>query len=307
MYGGILEHFGIDVEVRHVRAFSQCAQHGVGTAAHAALQVEEGGRNLAVLQVFQQERGHVVADLRGDGVWVFEGAGFVGDVAFDDSLDAVGIHFHVGFAYPVVGLRDHDGGAIGVVFYLIYVMDAHAFLAVEGIQLDEDAFPGKPAHGGADAAGCREINVCLVAYQLHFAGLDDGPVHMPQVALADLGSHVGQVEVGIGNLVVIDVCAEVFVRRVGCAEFDGMHVGQHAVAALSCGSSRQDVDFELSSCGMFCFCLFGDFRRYALRYTGRRESAQPDGISVLDEGGRLGSRDFVKSHKVDSFNRVIHS
>ena len=178
---------------------------------------------------------------------------------------------------------------------------------MEGIQFDENAFAGKPTHRGANAAGSREINVCLVAYQLHFAGLDDGPVHMPQIALTDLGGHVGKVEVGVRNLVVVDVCAEVFVRRVRRTELDGMHVGQHTVAALSCGSSRQDVDFELPSYGMFRFCLFGDFRRYALRYTGRRESAQPDGISVLDEGGRLGSRDFVKSHKVDSFNRVIHS
>ena len=235
----------------------------------------------------------------GDGVGGFECTCLVGDVAFDDAFDAVGVHFHIGFTDAVARLHDHDGRAIGMVFYFVYVMDAHALFAVESVDFDDDAFACQTADGGADTSCGRQVNTCLTACLFDFARLDDGPVYLSEITLADLSGHVGKVEVGIRNLIIVDMRTEVFVRGVRGAEFNGMSVGQHAVATLSCGCSGKDVDLKFFALRVFFLGFSGYLCRYAFRYASRCETAQSDGISVLDESSSFGCCDFVESHRVD--------
>ena len=69
--------------------------------------------------------------------------------------------------------------------------------------------------------------------------------------MADLSGHIGKVEVGIRNLIIVDMRTEVFVRGVRGAEFNGMSVGQHAVATLSRGCSGKDVDLKFFALRVF--------------------------------------------------------
>ena len=106
-----------------------------------------------MLHVLQQEVGHVLADLCGDGVGILERACLVGDVALHNADDAVGIYFYVRLSDAVAGAGNHNRRAVGMVFNLVNVVNAHARRFVEGVKFDDDAFGGQPAIGGTDAAG----------------------------------------------------------------------------------------------------------------------------------------------------------
>ena len=201
MYGSVLEHLGIDAEVGYLGAVAQSAQHGICTAAHTTLQVQEGAGNLTALEVSQQEVGYVLANLVGNGVGILEGTCLIGDITLYHTDNTVGIHLNVGLADAVTGLRNHDGGAVRVVLNLIDVVNAHAAGFVEGVQLDDDTLCSQTAYGGADAAGCGQVDMSLVAHLLDGAGLDDGPVDIAQVALANLSGHVREIQVAVSQLV----------------------------------------------------------------------------------------------------------
>ena len=186
-----------------------------------------------------------------------------------------------------------------MVFYFVHIVDTHALFAVEGIDFDDDAFACQTADGGTDTSCGRQVNTSLTACLFDFASFDDGPVYLSEITLADLSGHVGKVEVGIRNLIIVDMRAEVFVRGVRGTEFDGLGIGQHAVATLSSRCAGKDVDFKLFAFSMFFLCFSGYLCRYAFRHTGGCEAAQSDGISVLDEGSSFGCCDFVESHRVD--------
>ena len=124
-----------------------------------------------MLKVVEQEVGHVLTYLGGDGVRVFEGAGLVGDITLYDAHYAIGVNLHIGFADAVVGLGYHDGGAKWVVLYLIDIVDTYARLAVESVEFNDYALLGQTGYRGADTAcGCK-VYACLVADDLYLAGL----------------------------------------------------------------------------------------------------------------------------------------
>ena len=77
----------------------------------------------------------------------------------------------------------------------------------------------------------------LVANALYLASLDDGPVHIAEVALAYLSGHVGEVEVGVSYLACVDVLTEIRVSGVGSTEANGVLIAQLAVATLSCAGT----------------------------------------------------------------------
>ena len=295
-YGCVLQDFCVDVEVGYFRALSECAEHCVCSAAYAALQIEETFWYESFLEVEQEEVGYVLTYLCCDGVGVFEGACFVGDVAFDYADDAVGIYFDVGFADAVACLGYHDGLAEGVVFYFVDVVYAFAVRAVECVEFHDDAFCGEAAYGWADTACGCEIYVCFVAYLFDGACFDDGPVYFSYVALAYLCGHVGEVVVEVVEAIAVDVLAEVRVCGVGGTEVDGVGIGEFAVATLSSAGTGEDADFERSSCCVFCLCLSGYFCWCALGCACGCESAQADGLSVLDEGCCFGSRNSIEVH-----------
>ncbi len=276
---------------------SKRAQHGVCSAAHAALQVEEGGRNESCTHVGKQEVRHVLSYLVGDGVGILEGTRLVGHVALYDAHDALCVYFHIGLAYAVARLEDGHGRAEWMILQLIDVVQSLALGAVEGVELYDDALGGETADGGADAAGSGEVDVCLGAHLFDGACLDDRPVHLAQITLAYLRRHVGEVEVAVVEIgVAVDVLAEVGIGGVGRAEVDGVSVGEHAVAALSGACTCEDAHLEGFARSMFCLCLLGKFGGSAFGGTCRREATQSDGLSVLDKGSCLSSRDFIEVH-----------
>ena len=296
MYGSVLEHFGVDVEVGHLGALAQCAKDGVGTATHTALQVQETLGDKTLAHVVQQEVGNVLANLVGDGVGILETASLVGDVALYDTYDAVGVNLDVGLADAVVSLCNHDGLAEGMVLYLVNVVYALALGRVESVQFHDDATLGQTAHRGADTTGGGQVDMGLGTYLLDGACLDDTPIQFAKIALAYLCGQIAQVQVVVVDLVHVHTLAEVRICGVGCAEVDGLCICQSAVATLSGAGACDDADLEGTAGSMLGFGLLRYFCWSALGGTCRSKSTKANGVAVLYEGSSLGSSDFVEFH-----------
>ena len=178
-------------------------------------------------------------------------------------------------------------------------MDALAVGTVECIELYDDALGGESAYRGTDAACCSQVDVRLAAHFLDGTSLDDGPVHLPEVALANLRSHVREVQVGIVQVrIAVDVLAEVGVGGVGRTEIDGIDVGELAVAALARAGTGEDTDLEGAACSMLCLCLLRNFGRSTLGNACRRKTTQANSLSVLNKRCSLCSSKFIEFHDV---------
>ena len=296
LYGSILEHLGVDVEVGDFRALAQCAKDGIGTTTHTALQVQETLGDKPLAHVVQQEVGNVLANLVGDGVSILETASLVGDVTLYDTYDTVGINLNVGLADAVGSLCYHDGFAEGMVLNLVNVVYALALGRVESVQFHDDTTLGQTAHRGADTTGGGQVDVGLGTNLLYCTCLDDTPVQLAKIALAHLCGQIAQVEVVVVDFVHVHTLAEVSICGVGCAEVDGLCICQSAVATLSGAGACDDADLEGTAGGMLGFGLLRYFCGSALGGTCGSKSAQANGVAVLYEGSSLGSSDFVEFH-----------
>ena len=107
---------------------------------------------------------------------------------------------------------------------------------------------------------------------LYIASLDNSPVDIAEVTLANLGGHVREVEIGVANLIQVYVLAEVGVGGVRCTQTESLFVGEYAVSALTCAGTGEDVHLEGASCLVLYVSLLGYFSRYTFRYTSRRET-----------------------------------
>ena len=168
-------------------------------------------------------------------------------------------------------------------------METLALGAMEGVYFYEDAALSETASCGANTSGSGEEDVCLGAVNFNVASFDDGPVDVAEVALANLCGHVGEVEIGVANLVEVDVLAEVGVGGVGSTEAQGLFVGEYAVAALTCAGTGEDVDLEGPTGFVFDVCFLSYFGGDALRYAGRCEAREAEGVAVLNHCCGFGS------------------
>ena len=219
----VLQHLGVDVEVRHALVVSQCAQYGVGSAAHAALQRQERLRYDASLHVADEELCHVVSNLVSYRVGILEGSCLVGYVTFYNAHNLFGVYLYIGCAYAVVHVCDRYRLAARRVERLVYVVQIFCLGAVESVKLQHHVLC-QACHCGADASGSRQVSLACVGAFLDVAHLNYRPVNLSHKAVAQLLCHVAQVDVVVGYLACVYVLAEVRVGGVGRAVFYSLRV-----------------------------------------------------------------------------------
>ncbi len=83
----------------------------------------------------------------------------------------------------------------------------------------------------------------------------------------------------------VDAVAQVGVGLIGRAEVDGLRLGQRAVQRRAGGGAGQHADLELAPGVVFGGGACGDRQRNRFRRAGRGESAETDGLPVLDQSG----------------------
>ena len=130
-HGSILQHLGVDIEIRHLAALSQSTQYSIRSASYTRLQVQERTRNQTAPEVVQQEISNILANLAGHGVRILESTGLIRNVTLDYTHYTVRIHLDIRLAYTVTRLRYHYRLAVWMVLDLIYVMDTLALGTVE--------------------------------------------------------------------------------------------------------------------------------------------------------------------------------
>ena len=130
------------------------AEHGVGDVAHARLQGQEALAHGAALEFGGEELGDVLADAARDLAGRIEGAGFVGEVGFDDAGDLGGIDLDEGLAGAVGGFVDRDRAAVRRIIRLVDVVHAEERRGMVVVELDEDLVRDVAERGrGADRGG----------------------------------------------------------------------------------------------------------------------------------------------------------
>ena len=219
---------------------AQGGQYGVGRSAHPALQRQERLRYDAPLHVLHQECGHVVAYLRGHGVFALEGPCLVGDVALHHSHNIPGVNLDIRLAYPVAHLRQRYRLAQGRVLQLIDVVQVLGAHAVERVMLQDDVLC-QPGRRRTDAPGRGEVGLAGVCPLLHVAHFEYGPVHLTHEPVAQLLRHLAQVNVVVGNLSRVNMAAEVGVGGVGRTVAYGHGVRQVAVGAMTASCSATAI------------------------------------------------------------------
>ena len=133
---------------------------------------------------------------------------------------------------------------------------------------------GADGGGGHDAAAVGDI-----------AGLNHGAVQAPQVAVPDLLLNHGEVQVEKAHLARVDGFAEQREALVRRPETDGLGRGQRAVKRRPRGGAGQHSNAEIAPGLVFLGCAGGDGHRHNLCRARGRESAKPNGVAVLYEGG----------------------
>ena len=260
------------MEVGNLGALTQSTQYSVSTATNTTLQVEEALGDKTSPQVVEQEVCYVLTNLGSDRIWILECASLIGNIALDNTNDTVCIHLDVRLANTIACLADIDGLAEGMILNLVNIMNTLAVGTVESIQPDDDTVLSPTTGCGAEPARGSRIDAALVAYLLDGTSLDDSPINITQVTLTDLGSHVREVEVGIMQLVKINVLTEIRVGGIRGTEVYGLCIGQCAVATLTCAGTCEDANLEGTAGCMLCLCLLCYLGRSTLRNTSRRKT-----------------------------------
>ena len=296
--GLLLQHLGVDVEVGHVGAAPQGAQHGVGPRAHSALQGERAAVHISVRDVPHEEVGHVAPNLVGHLGGRRHGPPLVGHVAHDETAHVRRLHLDIGQADVLNGMRDAHGRAQPGVFDFVNVVHADDLRAVPRVQLHEYAFLGHTTNCRGDTDARREVDAQLSAHVLHVDGLDDAPVEAAGDALAQVRGVVAQVEVGVAHTARVVGVAHLLVHRKGQAAVHGVGRGQLAVAAGADGGSRDDVHLEGTARGMLGAGPLRQRGRYALGGAGRAETAHTYHVAVVNERGRLAGGHLRNDHRL---------
>src|SRR3954454_18976679 len=99
--------------------------------------------------------------------------------------------------------------------------------------------------------------------------------------------HQGQVHVEEAWLAGVAPIAKFSVRLIGRAKADGIGLRQGAIERRSGGGSRQYADLEIAAGAVLAFGALCNRGGNHLRRAGRSESAKPNGLAVLNHGGRF--------------------
>ena len=285
----VLYHFGIYVEVGHVLVLTECAEDGVGSRAHTALQRQEGLRDDAAMHVVDEEFSHEMSDFVGDGVAVFESSCLVGQVAFYDAHNLLARNFHVRLTDAVADVLDRNSLAIRRVSRLVNVLYELGVRIMETVEFEDDALC-QSCSRRADAAGSGEIGFAGCFAFFDVAHFKDSPVDFAEESIAHLLCHVAEVDVVVRNFAGIHTLTEVAVRRVGCAILDSVCECEHSVGALTCRCSCEDAHLEGSSCSMLSLCNLCQLSCHCFRRSCGSESTECQILIVFNHCCSFGSR-----------------
>src|SRR5208337_4552026 len=114
-------------------------------------------------------------------------------------------------------------------------------------------------------------------------GLDHGPVDRAEEPVADVLRQGRQMEVEEGYLAGVDQRTKRRVALVGRAKADGLRVGERAVDGWAGRSTGKDADLEGVAGGVVGYRALGQSDRHHLSGAGRGESAEADGLAVLNQ------------------------
>ena len=87
--------------------------------------------------------------------------------------------------------------------------------------------------------------------------------------------------------------AEVRIRGVGSTQSDGLLVGEHTVAALTCAGTCKDIYLEGTSGFVLSVSFLCQFCGYAFRNASRSEARETQRVAILDLCCGFGSCDAL--------------
>ena len=119
-------------------------------------------------------------------------------------------------------------------------------------------------------------------------GLDHGPVHRAQEAVARHLRHQRQVHVEEARLPGVDAVAQVRIGLVRSAEADGFGLRQRAIERRTRGGAGEDADLKFTAGLVLGDGAFGQGERNRFGRASRGEPAETNGLAVLDHGGCFG-------------------
>ena len=287
----ILQHFGVHLEGRNVRALAKRGEHRVGDVADAGLERQELRRNPSGAHLGSKKISHVLANAVGHLGRFVKAAGLVGEVGEHHAGDLLRIddaHRRTG----TVGRRvDRDLAAHRRILRLEDIVHAEQRRRMARIELD-DHLVGH-AHVGIRSANRGRQHHAATRRQV--TGLDHGPVNRPQVPIAYVLRHHRQVHIDKAHLPGVDLLAQRSVRLVGRTEGNRLGFGQRTVERRTGRRTGQHADLELPAGVMLTLGLACQRRRHGLGRTGRSKSAESDCLAVRDKlscllGGKNGKR-----------------
>ena len=279
------------------------AEHRVGNVPHAGLNRQERLGNHAGGQLSRQKLGDVVADGFGQRADLAEAARFVFQVGFHHSHDLRRVDRDDRRADPVRGLVNRNLLAIrriGRLVDIVQPQDGRRMVAIQfhNHPLRQVAEGGRGAHSGGqhDSPARRDVG------RLHHRH-----IHRTQEAVARHLRHQRKVQVEEARLPRVDAVAQVGVRLVGRAKLHRLRLRQRAIERRTRRGAGQDTNLELLAGIVRGDRAVGNRHRNRLRRAGRRESAEPDILSVVDQGSSFGCGKNRKgsNHKVSPLRFVI--
>lgn len=283
VHDGVLNDFGVHLELRNLGILAQTVEHRVGDVAHAGLQWQELLGYATFAEFGGEEMADVVADALGYLICGRERLDAFRSIGGHDAHDLGRVDLKHCGADAVVGAVDGNLAAMRRISrYVVVVESAEGCVVVGGV-LDDD-FLGHLGDGRSHAETGAEDHLAVGA---HLGGFDDGHVDRAVEAVAQILSQMRQMGVDIADLSGVDGLARIGVRLVGCTQIHCVGARELAVDMVVGACTRKKVDLEFFPLLMERLCALGQCHRHNFRCTGCREARQSHIITVFYHRGGL--------------------
>jgi hypothetical protein len=254
------------------------SEYRIGDIAYAGLQRQELRGDPSGTHFRNQKLSDVVPDLLGDRSRRAERSAFIREVRFDDADDFGGLHCRQRRADAVGNTVDRNFAAVRRIVRLVDIMHSQQRGRMPVVQFDQNLL-GFRKKSGSGAHRCREDDASAGR---HVAGLNHGPVHGPEEAVADYLRQHRKVHIDEARAAGIDPRPQVRIRLVRRTETDSIRARQRAIQRWSCRCSRQDSNLKLTPGGVFCFCFLGKGGGNCFGCSGGSEAAETYRLPVLN-------------------------
>ena len=255
----------------------------VSGRTYTTLQGQEGRGDDTTMHVLYEELCHIVTDLVGDRIAVFEGASLIRDVTLNNTCQLAGRELDIGLTDTVTHMLDRNSLAVRRIQWLIYVVDKLGVRIVEAVQLQDNTLLCQTYNSWRDTTGSCQITTDLVAYLLDVTHLDDSPIHITQETIAQLLRHLREMNVIVSNLTLVHVLTIVGVGGVRSTILDSLLIRQYTISTLTGRSTSENTYLEGTTCCMLSRSNLCQLTCYSFCSTCRSKATKTKAVIMLDQ------------------------